>query len=216
MEIIYIETLYYLFMRFFDSTKKKNSAPKLNNAMRHVFKNLYQYEKNISDGSDKTNFCIELLALQNELCEILDKIIDIKNIYEGKVLLYIAIKQDLSNPEQVISQTSIIRTITRNFLGEPRSSYPSIQNALKVLIEKKFIIDKISPNNLHNFKLNIEEYPDLKTFIELIKKWDIPSKYIKAKKEIFQPVEPKGRKISSRKGLKNASVSVSSKRGRSV
>lgn len=191
MEIIYIRKLLYYFV------------------MTRTFRKLFEYRKLLSQ-TDERNFYDDLIDIEKQLCKIFDIIIDINKIHEGKVLLYIARQQDIENPQQIISQTSIIKSITKSFRSEKRTGDTVIQNTLKDLKKKGYVIDEFKRNR-HNLKLNIEEYPELKTFIELIKKWDIPSKYIKEK--IFLPVEPKGRMVSSRKGLINASVSTKKVRG---
>lgn len=193
MEIIYIRKLLYYFV------------------MTRTFSKLFEYRKLLSQ-KDECNFYNDLIDIEKQLCKIFDKIIDINKIHEGKVLLYIARQQDLENPQQIISQTSIIRSITKSFRSKERTGDTVIQDTLEYLKKKGYVIDEFNRNR-HNLKLNLEVYPELKTFIELIKKWDIPSKYIKAKKEIFLPFEPKGRMISSRKSLINASVSAKKARG---
>lgn len=179
--------------------------------MTRTFSKLFEYGKLLSK-TDEINFCNDLIDIEEQLCKIFDKIIDINKIHEGKVLLYIARQQDLENPQQIISQTSIIKSITKSFRSKERTGDNVIQDTLKDLKKKGYIIDEFK-NNRHNLKLNLEGYPELKIFIELIKKWDIPLKYIKAKKKIYLSVESKGRMVSSQKSLIMASVSAKKARG---
>ena len=178
MEIIYIKALHYYFV------------------MERTFRKLLEYKDDLA--SNGVNFYNDLMDVEQQICNIFDKIIDIQGIYDGKVLLYIALKQGIGNTN-IISKTGIIRTISNIFLKETRTSHQAKENALEHLIEKGYIIDQVNnQTNRHDLKLNIEEYPELKTFIELICNWKIPIKYSKDKNVVFQPDTPKGERFSSR------------------
>lgn len=178
MEIIYVKIHYYLFME-------------------RSFKKLFEYQEKFS-GADERNFNTDLLGIQDQLCKIFDKMVDIEYKHEGRVLFYIAYKQDLDNPSVVVSQTSIIQLITRSFSKGQRTSAKSIYNALNRLKEKEYIIDIKTLENKTNLKLNLEKYPELRTLIELVSRWKFPSKYGIEMKKHLTP-KPQGRVLSRKR-----------------